>query len=62
MATKEAPIHEGIKQALVSGGAGSTTLIMRSVKNTERVFRNDTALKVQDLERSLVILLITRVA
>jgi nitronate monooxygenase len=51
MATKEAAIHDNIKQALVDGGAGSTTLVMRSVKNTERVFKNETALKVQELER-----------
>lgn len=51
MATKEAPVHENIKRALVEGGSGSTTLVMRSVKNTERVFKNSTALKVQELER-----------
>ncbi|GMH80567.1 hypothetical protein TL16_g08600 [Triparma laevis f. inornata] len=50
MATKEAPIHEGIKKALVETGAGGTTLVMRSVRNTERVFKNDTAIKVRELE------------
>ncbi len=51
-ATLEAPIHDNIKQALVKGGASSTTLIMRSVKNSERVFKNETATTVQELERS----------
>ena len=51
MATKEAAIHENIKKALVEGGAGETTLVMRSVKNTERVYKNKTAIKVQELER-----------
>lgn len=50
MATKEAPVHANIKKALVDGGAGSTTLIMRTVKNTERVYKNETALKVQQIE------------
>ena len=39
MATHEADIHDGIKEALVKGGAGSTTLVMRSVRNTERVYK-----------------------
>jgi len=51
MATKEAEIHENIKKALVEGGPGDSTLVMRSVKNTERVYKNATALKVQELER-----------
>lgn len=51
MATKEAPIHDGIKATLVKGDENSTMLIMRSVKNTERVFKNDMALKVAEIER-----------
>ena len=50
MATQEAAIHSDIKQALVEGGAGSTTLVMRSVRNTERVYKNATALEVQAIE------------
>ena len=52
MATREAEIHENVKRALVEGGSGSTTLVMRSLKNTERVYKNETALKVQEIERS----------
>jgi NAD(P)H-dependent flavin oxidoreductase YrpB (nitropropane dioxygenase family) len=51
MATTEAPIKQGIKDALVAGGPGGTTLVMRSVRNSERVFKNATALKVQEIER-----------
>jgi NAD(P)H-dependent flavin oxidoreductase YrpB (nitropropane dioxygenase family) len=51
MATVEAPIHQNIKQALVEGGSGDTTLVMRSVRNSERVYKNKVALEVQDRER-----------
>ena len=40
MATTEAPIHDNIKQALVDADERDTTHVMRSVKNTERVFKN----------------------
>src|SRR3546814_2892152 len=38
--TKEVPIHESIKQALVAGSERDTKLIFRTLKNTARVFRN----------------------
>ena len=50
MATKEAPIHDNIKQAMVKADERSTTLVLRSLKNTERVFKNETSMKVRDLE------------
>ena len=50
MATIEAPIHINIKQALVEADQTKTTLILRSLKNTERVFLNDMALKAQKAE------------
>ena len=40
MATEEAPIHDNIKAALVNATEQDTTHVMRSVKNTERVFKN----------------------
>lgn len=46
MATKEAPIQQGIKDALVNGDEKSTTLVMRSLRNTERVYANNTSRKV----------------
>lgn len=51
MATVEAPIADGIKQALVRGDEYSTALVMKSVRNTERVYRNPTALEVQRIEK-----------
>ncbi|KAF4674469.1 hypothetical protein FOL47_009152 [Perkinsus chesapeaki] len=51
MATKEAPIQNGIKEALVSANELNTTLVMRSFRNTERVFKNDTVKKVQGIEK-----------
>lgn len=51
IATKEAPVHDNIKNALVAAGSGDTTLVMRSVRNTERVYKNSVALKVQEIEK-----------
>ena len=51
MATKEAPIHIGIKQALVDGDEKSTTLVMQSVGNTERVYKNKVAEEVKAIEK-----------
>ena len=39
MATKEAPIHESIKQDLVMASERDTALIMRTFKNTARIFK-----------------------
>ena len=50
MATTEAPIHDNIKQALVGGDENSTTLVMRSMKNTERVYLNRAAEQVLAIE------------
>jgi nitronate monooxygenase len=43
MATKEAPIHQKVKEAIVAGDERSTALILRSLKNTSRVFGNSVA-------------------
>lgn len=51
MATKEAPIHPNIKQALVDGNELSTTHVFRSLKNTERTYKNSTSLKVVEIEK-----------
>ncbi|GMG92402.1 nitronate monooxygenase [Cupriavidus sp. TKC] len=49
--TKEAPIHDNIKQALVNGSERDTALIFRTLKNTARVFRNAIAEEVVSMER-----------
>ena len=40
IATKEAPVHENVKLAIVGAGELDTRLVMRSLRNTERVLRN----------------------
>ena len=45
IATKEAPVHENVKQALVQATELDTRLVMRALRNTERVLRN-TAVEV----------------
>ena len=50
MATKEAPVKDGIKEALVRGDERSTTLVMKSVGNTERVYKNAVAEEVRAIE------------
>jgi nitronate monooxygenase len=52
MATKEAPIHEKVKEALVASDERSTALILRSLRNTARVFGNSVARKAIEMERA----------
>src|SRR6202045_190503 len=40
IATKEAPIHDNVKKALVAASELDTRLIMRAIRNTERVLKN----------------------
>src|SRR6188768_2875138 len=40
IATKEAPVHDHVKQALVDASELDTRLIMRPLRNTERVLKN----------------------
>jgi len=51
LATKEAPVHDGVKHAIVGMTENDTALIFRSYKNTARVYKNDIALKVQEAEK-----------
>jgi len=51
LATKEAPVHDGVKHAIVGMTETDTSLIFRSYKNTARVYKNDIALKVQEAEK-----------
>ncbi len=52
MATKEAPIHENVKRALVEASELDTRLVMRPLRNTERVLTNDNVEKLLDIERA----------
>ena len=40
IATKEAPVHENVKQAIVAASELDTALVMRPLRNTERVLKN----------------------
>ena len=50
LATREAPIHENLKQALVQANELDTMLIMRSIGSTHRVWNNSAAKKCLKLE------------
>ncbi|MFQ5478825.1 MAG: NAD(P)H-dependent flavin oxidoreductase [Candidatus Binatia bacterium] len=50
VATKEAPVHDGLKQALVDADERSTKLVMRTLRNTERVLHTETVDKVLEIE------------
>jgi NAD(P)H-dependent flavin oxidoreductase YrpB (nitropropane dioxygenase family) len=53
MATKEAPIHDNVKQALVAATELDTRLVMRSLRNTERVLVNAGVDRLLEKERTL---------
>jgi len=53
IATKEAPVHENVKQAIVNAGETDTRLVMRPLRNTERVLNNAAARKLLEKEASL---------
>ena len=49
-ATQEAPLHDNVKQALVDHNERDTRLVMRTLRNTERVLHNATVDKVLEIE------------
>ena len=53
MATKEAPIHDNVKQAIVEADELQTRLIMRPLRNTERVLNNAAVEKLLEKEKTL---------
>jgi nitronate monooxygenase len=50
IATQEAPVHQNVKETLVSAGERDTELIMRPLRNTERVLRNAAVAKIREIE------------
>ena len=50
-ATVEAPIHDGIKQAIVANDERATELLFRSYRNTARVAKNRIAVEAVKIER-----------
>ncbi|KVR40692.1 nitronate monooxygenase [Burkholderia multivorans] len=53
IATREAPVHERVKQAIVAATELDTRLVMRPLRNTERVLRNAAVDRLLDKERRL---------
>ncbi|MBU6418544.1 MAG: nitronate monooxygenase family protein [Proteobacteria bacterium] len=51
-ATREAPIHDAFKQALVKNDERATDLIFRAYRNTARVARNSISQQVREIEAS----------
>ena len=53
VATKEAPVHDNVKQAIVNATEHDLRLVMRPLRNTERVLTNPAVEKIIELEREL---------
>ncbi len=53
IATKEAPVHENVKAAIVAASELDTRLVMRSLRNTERVMTNDAVERLIEKEKRL---------
>ena len=51
VATKEAPVHENVKQAIVAASELDTRLVMRPLRNTERVMKNAGVERLLEIER-----------
>lgn len=51
MCTKEAPIHQNFKEAIVQADERSTALLYRPFRNTARVFKNKVAEEVNRIEK-----------
>jgi nitronate monooxygenase len=50
LATKEAPIHDSIKQQILEADESSTKLIFRPLRNTLRIFDNSVARHILEME------------
>ncbi len=53
IATQEAPVHANVKAALVAASELDTRLIMRPLRNTERVLRNAATDRLLEKEKTL---------
>ena len=53
MATREAPIHQNVKDAIVAATELDTRLVMRPLRNTERVLTNAAVERLLVKEREL---------
>lgn len=53
IATKEAPVHDNVKQAILNASELDTRLIMRPLRNTERVLNNGAVERLLEKEKQL---------
>jgi len=53
IATKEAPVHQNVKDAIVAASELDTRLVMRPLRNTERVLRNAAVDRLLEKEAAL---------
>jgi NADH:quinone reductase (non-electrogenic) len=53
IATKEAPVHDHVKQALLAASELDTRLVMRPLRNTERVLKNAAVDRLLEKEKAL---------
>ena len=53
IATKEAPVHENVKQAILAATELDTRLVMRPLRNTERVLNNAAVERILEKEKEL---------
>ena len=51
IATKEAPVHDNVKQAILAASELDTRLVMRPLRNTERVMTNEAVEKLLEIEK-----------
>ena len=53
IATKEAPVHQKVKEAIVAASELDTRLVMRPLRNTERVLNNAAVERLLEKEKAL---------
>ena len=53
IATNEAPVHDNVKQAILAASERDTRLIMRPLRNTERVLNNAAVERILEKEKAL---------
>ena len=53
IATREAPVHDNVKRAIVNATELDTRLVMRPLRNTERVLKNTAVKRLLEKEKTL---------
>ena len=53
IATQEAPVHQNVKDAIVAASERDTRLVMRPLRNTERVLTNPAVERLLEKEKAL---------